>query len=68
LTNFFGEEKLSWLSSKNKVTDFQRHTNFLVQVFFVSHFVFRRQPAEIHQMKAGQNNKYDSTKTRVGGK
>ena len=35
---------------------------------FISHFVFRRQPAEfffskkICQMKAGQNNKYDITK------
>jgi hypothetical protein len=34
---------------------------------FISHFVFRRQPAEfffskkICQMKAGQNNKYDIT-------
>ena len=36
---------------------------------FMSHFVFRRQPAEllisknIRQMEAGQNNKYDITKT-----
>ena len=35
----------------------------------ISHFVFRRQPADfffserICQMKAGQNNKYDGTKT-----
>ena len=36
LTNFFGEEKFSWLPSKNKVADenlhFQRHTNFLVKL------------------------------------
>jgi hypothetical protein len=36
--------------------------------FFISHFVFRRQPDEFFssekmcQMKAGQNNKYDITK------
>ena len=36
---------------------------------FICHFVFRRQPAEfffskkIRQMKLGQNNKYDITKT-----
>ena len=77
LTNFFGEEKFSWLPSKNKVAEenfhFQRHTNFLVKtlqssVFLISHF-FRRQPAErffsnkIHQMKAGKNNKYCIKKT-----
>ena len=50
---FFGEEKFSWLPSKNKVTDFQRHTNFLIklkcldlELLLISFFVFRRQPAE----------------------
>ena len=49
LTNFFGEEKINWLPSKNKVADenlhFQRHTNFLVKIqclvlelFFNSYF------------------------------
>jgi hypothetical protein len=75
--NVFGEEKFSWLPSKNKVADenlhFQRHTNISNQItmfsFFICQYVFRRQPAEfffsqnIPQMKAGQNNKYDTTKT-----
>ena len=36
VTNFVGEEKFSWLPSKNKVADinlhFQRHTNVLVKL------------------------------------
>ena len=47
---FFGEEKFSWLSSKNKVADedfhFQRHENVFVklqclvlELLFISHLV-----------------------------
>ena len=69
--DFFGEEKFSWLPSKNKVANenlhIQRHTNLLVKlqcsVPSLATF-FRRQCAEFlfsktnRQMKAGQNNKY----------
>ena len=57
LTIFFGEEKFSWLPSKNKVADensyFQRHTNFLVKLFLAgSQLNFSSQ--KNCQMKAGQ--------------
>ena len=62
LTNFFGEEKFSWLSSKNKVADedfhFQRHANVFVklkclvlELLFISHLVFRRERAEFFLSK-----------------
>ena len=36
----------------------------LEQLLFISHFVFRRERADFFfQMKAGQNNMYDITKT-----
>ena len=58
-TKFFGKEEFSWPPSKNKVADenlhFQRHTNFLINlqcsVLFISHFVFRGQPAEFFLLK-----------------
>ena len=51
LTDFFKEDKFSWLPSKNKVADenlhFERHTNFpvklqclVLELVFISYFVF----------------------------
>ena len=68
--DFFGEEKFSWLPSKNKVVvenlHFQRHKIFLVKFnfqFFYQPLCFQKAASFIIfflkncQMKAGQHNK-----------
>jgi hypothetical protein len=59
---FFGEEKFSEMPSKNKVADEKK----LVQSgkFSLATLFFRRQ----RQMKAGQNNNYDITKTETANR
>jgi hypothetical protein len=61
--------KTKWLM-KNCISEANKFTRQIIMIsFFISHFVFRRQPAEfffskkIRQMKAGLNNRYDITKT-----
>ena len=68
---FFGEEKFSWLALAEENLHFQGHTNFSSQISVFSSatlvlegrqliFFFTK---KIRQMKAGQTNKYDNTKT-----
>ena len=69
-----------WQHFKNKMTDkklaFLEAATFFGQItmfiFFIRHFVFRRQSAEFffstksYQMKASQNNKYDIMYKHLG--
>ena len=64
---FFGEEKFSLLPSKKKVAD--ENLPLWTSFFLSPTLFFIRQCPEFffykknRQMKAGQNNKYDITKT-----
>ena len=63
-TNFFVEEKFSWLASKNKVADEKtEHCNLTKNLFmplkmqiFISHFDFRRHNLWKHKLQSYRNN------------